>query len=187
MIKCWYSKKTRVICSLCCILFLVCATIILIGLSGCSTVSVWILWGWLAAFGLIALAIWNCLIFLARSYQVTEKVFELKNFKKKVLQYSWEEISEISVCDVHHATKSYVHDKVIRVVLAPEKNGPTNPKCSRHVGTGLERWRDYSYSLKNYRKIILIEYSEERLNQIQEVYKKEIKDYRTKRWNQYNG
>lgn len=141
---------------------------------------------WLLALWFLKLSGFSYLIFTSRAYQVTEEFFVLKNFKKKVFQYSWKEIPEISVCDVHHATKSYAHDKVIRVVLGTEKNGPTNPKCSRHVGTGLERWRDYSYSLKYYKKIILIEYSEERLNQIQEVYKKEIKDYRTNRWNKYN-
>ena len=33
----------------------------------------------------------------------------------------------------------------------------------------------------------MIEYSEERFLQIQNVYKKEIQDYTTERWNQYPG
>ena len=42
------------------------------------------------------------------------------------------------------------------------------------------------YSFIHCRNIILIEYSEEKLNLIQCVYKKEIKDYKTDRWNKYN-
>ena len=41
------------------------------------------------------------------------------------------------------------------------------------------------YSFVHYKKVILIEYSEERLNQMKEVYKNEIKDYRTDSWYKY--
>lgn len=137
---------------------------------------------WLISFCLIKASVFYYLIFSSRAYKVMEKGIFIRNFKRKVIEYSWDEISEISICDVHHASKSLYHEKVIRVVIGNEKNGPSNLKCPCNLLNGRERWRNASYGLRHYKKIILIEYSEERLNQIQTVSKKEIKDYRTRAW-----
>ena len=133
---------------------------------------------------LLSLSFFSNLIYVSRLYKATVENFSLQNFKKKTV-YSWDEISGISICDVHNAAKGHSHEKVIRVVCGSEKNGPTNPKCSRNFNGRLERWRQLMYSFVHYKKVILIEYSEERSNQMKEVYKNEIKDYRTDSWYKY--
>lgn len=194
---CWYSKKRRVENNLACIVLLICAVFMLrylvfngvvrMVISGeIDSFIVLILWAWqlVFVFWMVNAGVLIHLVFTDRAYDAMEEGVCVRNLKK-VWKYFWDEISEIAVCDVHHATRSYAHDKVIRIVIGQEKNGPMNPKCSCNIVNGVEHWREASYSLRHCRKIILIEYSEERLKHIEEVYKRKIKDYRTKCWNLY--
>ncbi len=185
MNKCWYSKRKKATWYFSCIICLLYAVITGAAIKSFRNLPFYFFCDCLITIWLVKAAIFYYLVLLSRSYQATEEGFFLRNFKR-IVRYSWDEVSEISVCDVHHASRGMAHDKIIRVVIGKEKNGPTNSKAPRSIG-GLERWRKASYSLRHYKKIIMIEYSEERFLQIQNVYKKEIQDYRTERWNQYPG
>ena len=195
MNKCWHSKKIRRTNGVGCIFSILFSALIIGVFLSIDDKTVFfetplLFVNWIMAFSLAALylgaSFFLYLIYISREYCVAEEYLLLQNFKNKVHKYLWEEVSEISICDIHHASKGYLHEKVIRIVIGEERNGPTNPKCPRKMGSSLERWRSASYSFIHCRNIILIEYSEEKLNQIQCVYKKEIKDYKTDRWNKYN-
>ena len=186
MNKCWFSKNKRNTAIFCSIFFAILA-IIQLGLFSEDYMEINLINLFkrlLVCAILLSLSFFGYLVYVSRLYQATVEKFSLQNFKKKIM-YSWDEISEISICDVHNAAKGHSHEKVIRVVIGYEKNGPTNYKCPRNFSGRLERWRGLMYSFLHYKKIILIEYSEERLNQIKEVCGKEIKDYRTNSWYKY--
>ena len=185
MNKCWYSKKQRITGYMCCVLFLVCAVITGYAIPIFRILPFYFFCDCLITIWLVKATVFYYLVLLSRSYEVTEEGFFLRNLKK-IVKYSWDEITEISICDVNHASRSSAHDKIIRIAIGKEKNGPANLNVPYSSG-GLERWRKLSYSLRHYKKIIMIEYSEERLLQIQKVYKREVQDYRTERWNQYPG
>ena len=130
---------------------------------------------------LLYLGILTYLVYSSRSYKIQEGELIVQDFYKRVVTYPMDKIAEISVCDIHHE-KYGLYEKVIRIAIDSEKNGPTNPKCSRHLISTLEHWRGLRYSFIHYKKIILIEYTDERLAYIYQAYKREIKDYRTKAW-----
>lgn len=188
MEPCYYSRKNRMTVNCGCVVLVIFAIYIagvdiyFILNSSQKDIAFWDLGYWLLSLLLIKASCFYYLVFSSRSYKFTKEGILIRNIRKKILRYSWDEISEVSVCDVHHASKSLYHEKVIRVVIGNEENGPSNPKCSRNLLNGRERWRNASYGLRHYKKVILIEYNEERLNHIQTVSKKEIKDYRTKAW-----
>lgn len=95
-------------------------------------------------------------------------------------RYLWTEIESISVCDVDHAAKDKdVFDIVIRLVARKE----TQRQARKAQGlslAGYERWRDGWYSFIRFRKIILLDYTEDRYRLIRSNSKKEIADRVTK-------
>lgn len=117
----------------------------------------------------------------SREYSVDSKGIKIKILKKHILQYSWDDVSEISICDINLATKSLAYDMAIRIVIGDEKNGPSNPRCTRSVINGIEHWRDQSYEIKHLRQVISVIYSDDRFREIKLLSGKEIKDYRTRR------
>lgn len=117
----------------------------------------------------------------SRAYKVDIEGITLCYLKKIYVKHLWDDISEISVCDVHHATKGPAFDMIIRVVIGDEKNGPSNQRCSINPFSGREHWRSDVYDLKHFRQVVTIEYEKQRLQQIKQMSNKEIKDYRTRR------
>ena len=96
----------------------------------------------------------------------------------KEKHYMWDEVDEISVCDVYHSNSfSGIYTLVIRIVIGEEPNGPRNPKCKKNM-FGYEKWRKNIYTYRHMNNIILLEYSEEKYLEIKNISGKEIKDYR---------
>lgn len=97
------------------------------------------------------------------------------------VKYLWANIQNISICDVNHAAKNWdVFDVVIRIALVEEKHGPFSKKQPLTL-SGHERWRSFGYSLLHFEQIIILDYSEERYNNIQMLSGKTIYDFRGKR------
>lgn len=110
----------------------------------------------------------------SREYFVDPNGITIRYFKRYKVKYSWKDIGTVIVCDVNHAPKNPDNfDLVIRISIGIEKNGPSHSNepmvLSRH-----DLWRRSEYGIIHFRKVILIEYSESRLAQIQEMSQKDI-------------
>lgn len=97
------------------------------------------------------------------------------------ISYSWEDIQSICVCDIDHAAKDYnVFTVVIRLVHGEEKNGPFSENQQLDL-SGLERWRSYEYNILHRKNVIIVEYSDERLKEIEDLSGKNIYYFLTER------
>ena len=101
-------------------------------------------------------------------YAVTPEGLARQTINSPVRQHDWSEFSEIAVCKVHHETRDGPNT-VIRCVIGPEFWGP-----SKVVGP----WAKSAYSIKNRHRIVIIDYSDEVLEEFRAVCPLEIKDYR---------
>lgn len=87
--------------------------------------------------------------------------------------YPWDDITEVSICKVHYAPRVPGRYCVaIRCVVGEEKTGPSKAKSAN------EYWSSGSYEAFHLAKVISIEYTDIRLEQIKSVCPHEIKDYR---------
>lgn len=87
--------------------------------------------------------------------------------------YSWDIITGIGICKVRYNRRGSVHHKTaIRFVIGEEKNGPEQARYWN------EPWSKYSYEIMHFGKLITVEFSEERLNQLAAVCPVKITDYR---------
>ena len=137
---------------------LLCISCILLFLMGCSVCGLFLF----------------IFIVSTREYLVDPNGITIRYFRRHKVKYLWKDIGTIIVCDVNHAPKNPDNfDLVIRISIGIEKNGPP---C-RNEPTILSRhdlWRCSEYGLIHFRNVILIEYSESRLAQIQEMSQKDI-------------
>ena len=107
---------------------------------------------------------------IRREYAISKEGITLRYPFRYTVMHSWDEISEIGICNVHYTTRGPVeYLMVIRCVIGEEKSGPAK---------GHGWWADSFYSAMHFRKIITILYSEERLEEFKQVCPFEIIDYR---------
>lgn len=114
-----------------------------------------------------------CFGVLSRKYLCDSDGITICYFQKIQVNYSWDSISSLYVCDINHAPKNSENfDIVIRFSIGNERKGPASEigqKPSIH-----QHWRKWEYGLFNFNKIILIEYSPLRLERIAEFSKKDV-------------
>jgi len=115
-----------------------------------------------------------------REFSMDKEGISIRYLKKHFKHYQWCEVSSITVCDVHHASKDESrYELVIRLVIGNEKYGPYS-KTKRWSGLrGEELWRSSLYSMKHFKNILLLTYSPERFLKVQELSGKTIDDQRT--------
>lgn len=105
-----------------------------------------------------------------RKYAISEEGITLSYPFEYTVFHSWSEISEIGICNVHYNHRSPVtHMVAIRIVMGKEKKGPSQ---------GYDVWADSYYSAIHFRTIITVLYSDERLEEFEDVCPLEIIDYR---------
>lgn len=114
-----------------------------------------------------------------QKYAVNENGICIESLLRKRRTYRWDEVGEISVCDVYHAREQSIYHFVIRIVIGEEPEGPRNPNCKRNL-FGYEKWRKAGYGRYRMNRILLIEYSEEKYIEIAKMSNMEIRDYRRK-------
>lgn len=94
--------------------------------------------------------------------------------------YPWSLFSSIVVCDFDHAPKNpencYL---IIRLSALHEPDGP-NSKSPSRTFWGIEKWRDYEYTMANYDGIIFLGYSPELLDEVCRLSKLPVKFSLTK-------
>ena len=110
----------------------------------------------------------------SREYSVDSNGITIRYFKRYKVKYPWKDIGAVIVCDVNHAPKNADNfDLVIRLSMGIEKNGPSRSNELRVLSRN-DRWRRSEYGIMHFQKVILIEYSESRLAQIQEMSQKDV-------------
>ena len=73
---------------------------------------------------------------------------------------------KIVVCDVAHATKfPDICEVVIRLSAMDEPYGPHSKKQKYNI-SGIASWRKYNYSIRNFSKILFLEYSPALLDEV---------------------
>lgn len=117
----------------------------------------------------------------SREYSVSSEGITIRYLRKWEVWYPWASVDNIAICGVNHAAKDWtVYDIVIRIVIGTEKNGPFSNN-QKFTLSGHERWRSFEYGLFHFQKIVIIDYSQERLKKLYELNMKPIIDCRTKR------
>lgn len=80
--------------------------------------------------------------------------------------YPWTSFKNIMICDFDHATKAPSNCfLIIRLSTFEEPYGPCS-KRQRYTLSGLESWRGYHYTVRNFTKILFFEYSPALLDEI---------------------
>ena len=129
----------------------------------------------------IGFAFASCFAFMytimARKFEVDAQGITIYYLSRYQVHYSWEDVTEISICDVHHTTKGPLRfDLVIRILVGTENK---KRKSLASLLGRYETWRQGIYSMIHFRRVLLIRYSTSRLEEIRNASGKEILDYRT--------
>lgn len=109
----------------------------------------------------------SVVIWINEKYSVSSKGLTRSSFRNNVREHLWSEFTEIAICKLHYVRGGPA--TVIRCVIGPESWGPSK---------GWGRWVRKAYSFKNRHRIILIDHSDEILEEFQQMCPFEIKDYR---------
>lgn len=113
----------------------------------------------------------------SREYEIDSEGIVLRYAKLYRKRYAWNEITEISICDIHHAPKNRdSFDIAIRILVGTEDK---SRESLASILSGIDNWRSYEYEVKNFQKIIILDYSRSRVEKIREASRKEVKDYLT--------
>lgn len=113
-----------------------------------------------------------CYFVTSCSYSISTSGITLFYFFNQVqVSYSWEEISSILVCDIDHSNRcADLYRVVIRICVGTD---PCDPHCKKDTFlsmlSGREYWRDGSSMYRYPTKLILLDYSPERVLSIEEV------------------
>ena len=111
-------------------------------------------------------AVW--LIWKLRKYRLDKDGITVAYFQAFPRKIPWDAVSEVAVCRVHYSTRSG-WETAIRVVVWAEYGGPSK-------GDG--PWSYEQYSLFNHRRIIIINYTEEKLQEFIDLCPLTVVDYR---------
>lgn len=96
-------------------------------------------------------------------------------------RYFWLDVEYICVCDTNHSTRIRdVFDVSIRIAVEKEKGNPFDDYPPLDLA-GIECWRSYGSMFFRYPKAIILDYSDERLEEIKKASGKEIYDFLTPR------
>ena len=177
MKKCYFSKKHQISTTVSFILFIVMGFVTIgTGIyilfiepeSAYVSVKLFIL-----AVGFFLLS-FLCYAAYGREYSVSESGIAIFYFRRFKVEHPWSQIGQISVCDINYAAKAdNVFDIVIRVVVGEEKDGPASNLASIPYGRHI-KWRQMEYNMMHFKTIINIEYTRERLEEIQTASKKSV-------------
>lgn len=111
-----------------------------------------------------------------REYAVTDTGIQIRYLGKFNDEYRWQDVSHICVCDVNYAPKDHTTFLLaVRIAFGPEKDGPANGKTVANAST-VAKWRKSEYHFIHFRKILLIDYSEQVADEIRKASNREV-DY----------
>ena len=108
------------------------------------------------------------LLWQHRKYALSQEGITVAYIPKWKRLIPWSSVSEISVCNVHYRTKQG-WETVIRIAVGQEAEGPS-------YGDG--KWSAERYSMKHHRRIILVDYSDAKLEEFRSICPFPIPDYR---------
>lgn len=121
---------------------------------------------------LILAAVWSFIYFFlvymkeARKFCMDEEGLTVSCFPKQKRFYPWKAFFGIVVCDFNHASKNPENCQlIIRMSAFDEDDGPYSKNPSRTFW-GMEKWRGYKYTEKNFDKIVFLGYSPELLEEV---------------------
>jgi len=105
-----------------------------------------------------------------RYYQIDADGVYVQYAKKWTVFYPWEKVEQVCVCKlIRSTTTKDSYNEVIWLVLGPVRYAPPDLH---------HRYDISGYATLNWKKILIIEYSLERLEELKKYYLSEIKDYR---------
>ena len=103
-----------------------------------------------------------------RKYVLSQMGISVAYFQKWTKRIPWSSVSDIGICNLHYNTKRG-WETVIRIAVGPEFEGPSH---------GAGAWNKENYSIKYQYRIIIIDYSEAKLEEFKSVCPLPIRDYR---------
>lgn len=161
--------------------------IFVIGIFGAACVCSWVdriaylqsdryVYEWIVTFLLLAASSYLAGIAILTVF-VTDRKYAVGSDGLKIqypwgfcVQHSWEEFSEIGICKVRYTTRGTFHyDVVLRFVIGHEENGPSK---------GYGKWATDGYVIRHFRKIVTVDFTEARYQEIKMFCPLEIVDYR---------
>ena len=183
MEKCFYRKTSKVTNTLpACLYFL-------LGITGTLSSVFLLLYSVVTTADLIAVIILlflsmpmlflgtYCYFVTSCSYRINDSGITLSYLFNRVrVSYSWKDISSILLCDIDHSNRNADRYRlVIRICVGTD---PYGPNCKRNTFvsmlSGREYWRDGYTMYRHPRKIILLDYSPERIMAIEAVARNKV-------------
>lgn len=113
-----------------------------------------------------------------RKYSVSESGLHIQYFTGHTHFYSWSDVADLCLCDVNQ-NYGGGFDIVIRLGMTSEKGGPLH-STEVDFFNGYDKWRREDYIYKHYKDVIYLEYTKDRLSQIQKISGLKAIDRRTK-------
>ena len=111
------------------------------------------------------------LIVQNRKYAVDNHGITISSFGNRRTFYPWQSFRDIGICKVHYTSRlPYDYDVVIRFSQMDESSGPKSGTWGP--------WATEFYDLIHFRKLLLITFTQARLDQLTAIYPDEIADYR---------
>lgn len=102
-----------------------------------------------------------------RKYALSLDGISVAYIQKWTKLIPWSSISEVAVCEYYRRKMGW--ETVIRIAVGPEFEGPSH---------GKGEWTKESYSIKYQYRIIIIDYSEIKLEEFKAICPLSIRDYR---------
>jgi len=101
-----------------------------------------------------------------RKYQMSEEGLTISYGGSIRKFYPWTMFQKILVCDFDHAPKYPPNCSVIiRLAAFEEPHGPHSIQKKLTI-SGIDRWRGYHYTMRNFTKILFLEYTPELLEEV---------------------
>ena len=108
------------------------------------------------------------LLWQSRKYTLSKEGIAVAYIPKLAKLIPWGSISEVAICKMHYHTKTG-WETVIRIAAGSELEGPSH---------GEGKWNQITYSITYQDRIIIIDYSEAKLEEFKAVCPLPIRDYR---------
>lgn len=177
---CWNHNRNKAVNCITNAVAVLLLSIVLVNLTR-QAYSLIIAWTWsrIPTLAIMCIVVYFCGLFLLviaaheRKYQVDEHgltigyPFGIQRF------FAWSDIDSITICKVHYIKKGPLQYKTaIRFAIEKEKAGPEQATQADEV------WSNEMYEIKHWEKVITIEFSEERLDEVIKSNAPQILDYR---------
>lgn len=108
-------------------------------------------------------------LILNRGYELNGQGISIQYTKRKKAFYSWDEITQVCICEIHRSANGATSDVVIWCTAGTIINGPPDPA---------RRWNSSEYELSHFRSVLTMEYSPDRLVEFKKFVRGNISDYR---------